>query len=260
MFKFNQYLLLLSLICLTFQKSDVYFTNEISSKAIVTLFEKLRIELKGKVGLKVHTGETGGLYFLRPEFLEDIYDKTSGTFIECNAAYNGARNTTERHKDLLKEHKWSDYRVKILDEDGEKEGTSNPDMELTVNEPATISKNYVGGKTKDFDSVIVLSHVKGHPMAGFGAALKQLSIGFASQRGKAYIHTAGKTKDWTTWQEQKASQEDFTASMADAASTVVEYFRGKGGIVRTRFLSPKFAIVLARKPMFPGVSHSTKTM
>ena len=230
MFKFNQYLLLFSLICLSFEKSDVYFTSDISSKAIVELFHKLRIELKGKVGLKVHTGETGGLYFLRPEFLKDIYEDTKGTFIECNAAYDGARNTTERHMDLLKEHKWSDYRTVILDADGEKEGTTNPDMELTVNEPAKISKNFVGGKTKDFDSVIVLSHFKGHPMGGFGGALKQLSIGFGSQRGKTYIHTAGKITDWTKMDDYLASQEDFTASMGDAASTVVEYFRGKGGI------------------------------
>ena len=230
MFKFNQYLLLFSLICLSFEKSDVYFTSDISSKAIVELFHKLRIELKGKVGLKVHTGETGGLYFLRPEFLKDIYEDTKGTFIECNAAYDGARNTTERHMDLLKEHKWSDYRTVILDADGEKEGTTNPDMELTVNEPAKISKNFVGGKTKDFDSVIVLSHFKGHPMGGFGGALKQLSIGFGSQRGKTYIHTAGQTTDWTKMDDYLASQEDFTASMGDAASTVVEYFRGKGGI------------------------------
>ena len=230
MFKFNQYLFLFSLICLSFEKSDVYFTSDISSKAIVELFHKLRIELKGKVGLKVHTGETGGLYFLRPEFLKDIYEDTKGTFIECNAAYDGARNTTERHMDLLKEHKWSDYRTVILDADGEKEGTTNPDMELTVNEPAKISKNFVGGKTKDFDSVIVLSHFKGHPMGGFGGALKQLSIGFGSQRGKTYIHTAGKITDWTKMDDYLASQEDFTASMGDAASTVVEYFRGKGGI------------------------------
>ena len=230
MFKFNQYLFLFSLICLSSEKSDVYFTSDISSKAIVELFHKLRIELKGKVGLKVHTGETGGLYFLRPEFLKDIYEDTKGTFIECNAAYDGARNTTERHMDLLKEHKWSDYRTVILDADGEKEGTTNPDMELTVNEPAKISKNFVGGKTKDFDSVIVLSHFKGHPMGGFGGALKQLSIGFGSQRGKTYIHTAGKITDWTKMDDYLASQEDFTASMGDAASTVVEYFRGKGGI------------------------------
>ena len=164
MVKFNQFIFLLSLICLSFQKSDVYFTSEISPSAIVKLFKLLRIELKGKVGLKVHTGETGGKYFLRPEFLKEIYDHTEGTFIECNTAYKGARHTTELHKELLKAHNWINYRTEILDENGEKEGTDNPDLELTVNESAIISKNFVGGKIKEFDSALVLSHFKGHPL------------------------------------------------------------------------------------------------
>ena len=230
MFKFNQYLFLLSLICLSFQKSDVYYTSEISPKAVLNLFEKLRVELKGKIGLKVHTGETGGKYFLRPEFLKEIYDATGGTFIECNTAYKGARHTTELHEELLKAHNWSQYDIEILDAYGEKEGTDNPDKELTIKDPVKISKNYVGGKIDNYESSIVLSHVKGHEMGGFGGALKQLSIGFASQRGKTYIHTAGNTTDWTKMNERRASQEDFTASMGDAAASVVEYFRAKGGI------------------------------
>ena len=230
MFKFNQYLFLLSLICLSFQKSDVYYTSEISPKAVLNLFEKLRVELKGKIGLKVHTGETGGKYFLRPEFLKEIYDATGGTFIECNTAYKGARHTTELHEELLKAHNWSQYDIEILDAYGEKEGTDNPDKELTIKDPVKISKNYVGGKIDNYESSIVLSHVKGHEMGGFGGALKQLSIGFASQRGKAYIHTAGNTTDWTKAFECNTSQEDFTASMGDAAASVVEYFRAKGGI------------------------------
>ena len=230
MFKFNQYLFLLSLICLSFQKSDVYYTSEISPKAVLNLFEKLRVELKGKIGLKVHTGETGGKYFLRPEFLKEIYDATGGTFIECNTAYKGARHTTELHEELLKAHNWSQYDIEILDAYGEKEGTDNPDKELTIKDPVKISKNYVGGKIDNYESSIVLSHVKGHQMGGFGGALKQLSIGFASQRGKAYIHSAGNTTDWTKAFECNTSQEDFTASMGDAAASVVEYFRAKGGI------------------------------
>ena len=230
MFTFNQYLFLLSLICLSFQKSDVYYTSEISPKAVLNLFEKLRVELKGKIGLKVHTGETGGKYFLRPEFLKEIYDATGGTFIECNTAYKGARHTTELHEELLKAHNWSQYDIEILDAYGEKEGTDNPDKELTIKDPVKISKNYVGGKIDNYESSIVLSHVKGHQMGGFGGALKQLSIGFASQRGKAYIHSAGNTTDWTKAFECNTSQEDFTASMGDAAASVVEYFRAKGGI------------------------------
>jgi len=215
---------------LSFQKSDVYYTSEISPKAVLNLFEKLRVELKGKIGLKVHTGETGGKYFLRPEFLKEIYDATGGTFIECNTAYKGARHTTELHEELLKAHNWSQYDIEILDAYGEKEGTDNPDKELTIKDPVKISKNYVGGKIDNYESSIVLSHVKGHEMGGFGGALKQLSIGFASQRGKAYIHTAGNTTDWTKAFECNTSQEDFTASMGDAAASVVEYFRAKGGI------------------------------
>ena len=230
MFKFNQYLFLLSLICLSFQKSDVYYTSEISPKAVLNLFEKLRVELKGKIGLKVHTGETGGKYFLRPEFLKEIYDATGGTFIECNTAYKGARHTTELHEELLKAHNWSQYDIEILDAYGEKEGTDNPDKELTIKDPVKISKDYVGGKIDNYESSIVLSHVKGHQMGGFGGALKQLSIGFASQRGKAYIHSAGNTTDWTKAFGCNTSQEDFTASMGDAAASVVEYFRAKGGI------------------------------
>ena len=227
------YLLLLSLISFSFQKADVYFTKEISPSAIVKLYQRLNSEVTGNIGLKVHTGEKGGKYFLTPSFLEEIYNYTNGTFIECNAAYKGERHTTEKHKELLEEHKWSNYKTVILDENGEKEGTDNPDMVLDVKDPAKISKNYVGGRIKEFDSSIVLSHFKGHQMGGFGGALKQLSIGFASQRGKTYIHTAGQITDWEKMDEysKKTSQEDFTASMGDAASSVVEYFRAKKGIV-----------------------------
>ena len=232
MFRMQKFLLLFSLICFSFQKSDVYFTKEISPSAIVNLYKRLNYELKGNIGLKVHTGEKGGKYYLTPDFLKDIYDYTKGTFIECNAAYEGMRHTTELHKELLKEHKWSNYKTVILDEDGEKQGTSNPDIELKVNNPVKITKNYVGGKIKDFDSSIILAHFKGHKMAGFGGVLKQLSTAFASQRGKTYIHTAGVETDWHKIDDNKeqTSHEDYTASMGDAASTIVEYFRAKGGI------------------------------
>ena len=224
------YILFFSLMNFAFQKADVYFTENITPSAIVELYKKLNYEVKGNIGLKVHTGEKGGKYFLTPKFLEEIYDYTKGTFIECNTAYKNMRHTTELHKQLLKDHHWDEYRTVILDEFGEDEGTKNPDLELKVNDPVKISKNYVGGKIKDFDSCIVLSHFKGHGMGGFGAALKQLSIGFGSQRGKTYIHTAGKTTNWTRMFPDRATQEDFTASMGDAASSVVEYFRARKGI------------------------------
>ena len=233
MFNISKYLFLLSFLSLSLQKSDVYFTKEISPSAIVKLYKRLNSEVKGNIGLKVHTGEKGGKYFLTPNFLEEIYNYTQGTFIECNTAYEAERHTTEKHQALLVEHNWSKYRTVILDEYGEKEGTTNPDITLEVKNPVKISKNFIGGRIKEFDSSIVLSHFNGHPMGGFGGALKQLSIGFASQRGKTYIHSAGQITDWERMHEyaKKTSQEDFTASMGDAASTIVEYFRNKKGIV-----------------------------
>jgi uncharacterized Fe-S center protein len=211
----------------SFQKaSDVYFTTDINPSSIVKLFKKLNIELKGRVALKVHSGEIGGKYFLHPDFLEEIYNFTNGTFIESNAAYEGGRHTTELHKLLLKDHGWLDKgrRTIILDEDSKK------DFELEVENPAMIKENIVGGNLKNFNSCIVLSHFKGHSMGGYGGALKQLSIGFASQAGKTWIHTAGNITDWELMDFFEANQANFTASMADAASSIVQYFRNRGGI------------------------------
>ena len=193
---------------------------------MVRIFKRLNIELKGRVGLKVHTGEQGGRYFLRPSFLQEIYDYTNGTFIECNTAYSGMRHDTQLHKQLLKDHGWLDNnrRTVIMDED------PSADFTIKINDPEKISENYVGAHLKDFDSCIVLSHLKGHGMGGYGGALKQLSIGFASQAGKAWIHTAGETTDWSKAFTQGTSQFDFTSSMGDAASSIVEYFRERGGI------------------------------
>ena len=213
--------------------SEVYFIENITSSNMVKIFKKLNIKLKGKVGLKVHTGETGGKYFLRPDFLQDIYNHVKGTFIECNAAYEGARHTTALHKALLKEHGWlnNSRRTVIMDE--------NPkdDFDLAITNGEMINKDIVGGHLKDFDSCIVLSHFKGHPMGGYGGALKQLSIGFASQRGKTWIHTGGQIDDWTKMDDYLANDLNFTAAMGDAASSVVEYFRNKGGIAFINVMS-----------------------
>ena len=221
-----RYILLFLSFIETLQKSDVFFTKTISSSNIVKMFQKLNINLKGKVGLKVHSGEQGGKYFLRPSFLQEIYDYTNGTFIECNTAYRGSRHSTDLHKQLLKDHGWLDNnrRTVIMDED------PSADFTLSINNPVKISENYVGAHLKEFDSCIVLSHLKGHGMGGYGGALKQLSIGFASQTGKAWIHSAGKTKDWTQAFNMGTSQTDFTSAMGDAASSIVEYFQNKGGI------------------------------
>ena len=189
--------------------------------------------LSGNIGLKVHSGEPGGKYFLTPNFLQKIYDYTKGTFIECNTAYRGGRHSTDLHKKLLKDHGWLDKgrRMVIMDEN------PSDDFKLKIEDPEMIQENIVGGHLKDFDSCVVLSHFKGHSMGGFGGALKQLSIGFASQAGKTWIHTAGNTTDWTKMFFLAANQLNFTVAMGDAASSIAKYFRDRGGIVFINFLA-----------------------
>ena len=220
-------ILLFLLFVITSQKSDVYFTKEISSKKIVEMFKKLNVKLTGNVALKVHSGEQGGPYFLRPDFLQDIYDYTNGTFVECNTAYAAYRHSTEIHKETLQVNGWLDNnrRTVIMDEDPEK------DWKISIPNHSMIPENIVGEHLKDFNSCLVLAHFKGHSMGGFGGALKQLSIGFGSQAGKTWIHTAGVTTNWTELFVKIANQENFTSAMADAASSIVNYFRNKGGIV-----------------------------
>ena len=199
-------ILLFIIIIESFEKSDVYFTKEISSEKVLEMFQKLNITLNGKIGLKVHTGERNGPYYLRPSFLKNIYDYTQGTFIESNVAYTGSRYTTELHKELLKLNGWSEYRTVIMDEN------ENNDKKINVNNYLKISENIVGEHLYDFDSCIVLSHFKGHSMGGFGGALKQLSIGFASRAGKTNIHTGGTTQNYRAVWSNLASQIDFTTS------------------------------------------------
>ena len=226
-----KYILLFSFIFETFSKSDVYFTKDITPEKIVELYKKLNIKLDGPIGLKIHSGEKNGPYFLRPSFLKDIYNYTNGTFIECNVAYRGSRYTTELHRELLKSNGWSEYKNVILDE------YEKNDITLKVNKHHVISENYVGEHLNDFNSCLVLSHFKGHGMGGFGGALKQLSIGFASRAGKTFIHTAGATKDYREIWSKTAKQLDFTASMADAALTIINYFKNKGGIAYINVLA-----------------------
>ena len=216
------------LILQTFEKSEVYFTKEISSHKMVEMLQKLNLNLQGNVGLKIHSGEPNGKYFLKPDFLQEIYDYTKGTFIEWNTSYSSRRSSTSGHKQLLEDNGWTKNirRIVIMDEN------PDDDIELTVKNPQKINHNYVGGKIKDFNSIVVLSHFKGHQMGGFVGALKQLSIGFASQKGKTVIHTAGQYTDWSHAMRDATNQEDFTASMADAASTIVDYFpKGQIGYI-----------------------------
>ena len=197
-------------------KSKVFFTHEITPKKVLELYEMLDKKLCGRVAIKVHSGEKGNQNFLKPEFWEEIITHVGGTVVECNTAYAGERNTTEKHKKLIEYHGWSKrFPVEILDAEGE-------DIVLEIPEGKVIKKNYIGKGTSKYDSMLVLSHFKGHPMGGYGGALKQLSIGIASSFGKAYIHGAGEPeKIWT------ADHDSFLESMADAAKSVDDYFDGK---------------------------------
>jgi len=195
--------------------ATVYFSRTISPEKVLELFEKLNKKLPGKVAVKVHSGEKGNQNFLRPDFWKPVIEAVGGTVVECNTAYKGARDTTERHIQLLEDHGWSRYfPVDLLDAQG-------PDLELPIPNGKIIQKNFVGKDLANYDSMLVLSHFKGHPMGGFGGAIKQLSIGVASAYGKKYIHGAGCTEDF--W---NADHDSFLESMADAASCVVEYFKG----------------------------------
>ena len=196
--------------------SKVYFSRTITAEKVLELYKMLGINLEGRVAIKVHSGEKGNQNFLRPDFWRPVIEHVGGTVVECNTAYDGARNTTERHKKLFEEHGWTKYfDVDLLDAEG-------PDLELEIPGGKTIKKNYVGKDIANYDSMLVLSHFKGHPMGGYGGAIKQLSIGVASSFGKAYIHGAGEPdRIWTS------DHDEFLSSMADAAGSVVDYFGGK---------------------------------
>ena len=197
-------------------KAKVYFSRTISPEKVLEMYRQLNPNLPGNVAIKLHSGETGNQNFLKPDFWKPIIDHVGGTVVECNTAYEGTRNTTERHIKTLADHGWSKYfKVDLLDAQG-------PDLELPIPGGKVIQKNYVGKDIVHYDSMLVLSHFKGHPMGGNGGAIKQLSIGVASSFGKAYIHGAGEPeKIWT------ADHDAFLESMADAAKSVIDYFHGQ---------------------------------
>lgn len=202
------------------EKAKVFFTKEISSEKVVEIYKLLNKDLKGNVAVKVHSGEAGNQNYLRPEFMKQIIDYVNGTVVECNTAYEGERNVTEKHKRLMENHGWSKiFKVDIMDGDG-------PDLKLDIPNGKIIKENYVGKNIENYDSMLVISHFKGHPMGGYGGALKQLSIGCASSSGKAWIHSAGKVKDQKILWNNIPEQDLFLESMADAASSVVDYFKG----------------------------------
>ncbi|MFQ8643220.1 MAG: DUF362 domain-containing protein [Bacilli bacterium] len=201
------------------EKAKVYFTKEITPEKVVEVYEALNKELEGKVAVKVHSGEAGNQNYLHPEFMRPMIERVNGTVVECNTAYDGARNTTEKHKKLIEDHGWTKYfNVDLMDAEGD-------DLVLDIPEGKIINRNYVGKNLANYDSMLVLSHFKGHPMGGYGGALKQLSIGVASSHGKSYIHCIGNENG--TFEEMfQVYQTKFLEAMAEAASSVVKYFKG----------------------------------
>lgn len=195
-------------------KAKVYFSEEITPEKVLELYRLLGKKLTGKVAVKVHSGEVGNQNFLKPEFWKPVVDEVNGTVVECNTAYEGGRDTTEKHLKTIDKHGWNVFDFDLLDAEG-------PDLELAIPGGKIIKKNFVGKNLGKYDSLLVLSHFKGHPMGGYGGALKQLSIGIASSHGKAYIHGAGDTKKiWSS------DHDSFLESMADAAGSVIEFFKG----------------------------------
>ena len=196
--------------------SKVYFSREISPEKVLELYKLLGCELEGNVAVKAHSGEKGNQNFLKPDMWKPVIEYVGGTVVECNTAYKGARHETKIHLETLRDHGWSEsFKVDLLDAEG-------PDLELDIPTGKRIKKNYVGKNIANYDSMLVLSHFKGHPMGGFGGAIKQLSIGVASSYGKKYIHGVGDTENF--W---NSDHDSFLESMADSAKSVVDYFNGK---------------------------------
>ena len=207
------------------QKAKVYFTKTITPEKVVEMFKKLETELPGKTAVKVHSGEKGNQNSLHPEFMRPMVEYVNGTIVECNTAYDGERNSTEKHKKLFVYHGWTKYfDVDLMDAEG-------PDLKLQIPNGKVIKENLVGKNLANYDSLLVLSHFKGHPMGGYGGALKQLSIGCASTAGKCIIHSGGTVDDQNILWDNCAPQDAFCEAMADAALSVAEMFKGKAAYV-----------------------------
>ena len=201
-------------------KSKVYFTKTITPDQVIKMYQVLGKPLTGRIAAKVHSGEEGNQNYLHPEFWKPMIDELGATVVECNTAYAGERNSTPKHIKLLEKHGWNKYfKVDLMDAEG-------PDLKLEIPGGKAIQENYLGKNIQNYDSMIVLAHFKGHPMGGYGGALKQLSIGCASSAGKALIHSAGKTDDQEILWDNVAPQDTFCEAMADAAGSVIDYFKG----------------------------------
>ena len=200
------------------EKAKVYFTPELTPEAVVRMYEALGIQLPGKVAVKVHSGEEGNQNYLHPEFMRPMVEAVGGIIVECNTAYDGARDTTEKHEKLMAAHGWTEFfDVDIMDAEG-------PDLVFPIENGRVLTENRVGKNLANYASMLVLSHFKGHPMGGYGGALKQLSIGCASNQGKVNIHTGAASLDQADFWDKHAEQDDFLEAMAESAETVVNHF------------------------------------
>lgn len=200
------------------EKAKVYFTKEITSESLIKIYEALGVKLEGNVAVKVSTGEAGSKGYLKADLIGPLVQKIGGTIVECNTAYKGKRFETEDHLKVAEEHGFTKFaNVDIMDE--------NSDMKIPVHNGKHLKYNLVGENLKYYDSLLNLAHGKGHAMGGFGANLKNQSIGIASRDGKTYIHTAGKTNDTEVIWQNTAPQIDFIESMAEAAKSVADYFK-----------------------------------
>ena len=207
------------------EKAKVYFTKTITPQKLIEMYEILEKELPGKVAVKLHSGEKGNQNYLRPEFVKPIVEHVKGTVVECNTAYEGERNTTEKHLHLIHDHHWDEYfDFDLLDAEG-------PDIVLPIKNGKTLKENYIGKNWANYDSLLVVSHFKGHTMGGYGGALKQLSIGCASTVGKALIHSGGTDDNQYTCWDNAVTKEPFMICMADAAGSMVEYFKGNAAYI-----------------------------
>lgn len=199
-------------------KTKIYFTKDLSERGLIKVFDAVGVKLQGNVAVKLHSGENGNQNFLRPEYVKELVNHVGGTVVECNTAYEGLRTNTKDHQELLEKHGWTKYfNVDIMDADG--------DVEFAIPNGTILKKNYVGKNLLNYDSMLVLCHAKGHPMGGYGNCLKQLSVGCASRRGKAYIHSAGTLEDANQIWDNLPKQDEFLEAMADAAYSVHNHFK-----------------------------------
>lgn len=200
-------------------KAKVYFTRQITPQSLIAIYEKLEKQLSGRIGVKISTGEAGGHNYLKPELIGDLVKKLNGTIIECNTAYAGRRNTLSEHLKVVEKHGFTKIaKVDIMD--------ATSEFEIPVAKGKHLDVDIVGGNLKNYDAILNLAHFKGHMMGGFGGVLKNQSIGVASSAGKAYIHTAGATRDVNELWGKLPAQNDFLESMAEAAEAVADYMKG----------------------------------